>query len=69
MVTTPILSLSCGKLIWHIFIQCSSDLRQRINQVAVQYQMDCLDVLTPDQQTKLAETATGGHRSNGIKRP
>jgi periplasmic protein CpxP/Spy len=40
-----------------------SDLRQRINQVAVQYQMDCRDVLTPDQQAKLAETATERHRA------
>ena len=46
-----------------------STLRQRLNQLAVQYQMDCRDVLTPDQQAKLAETATGRHRSGGKNRP
>ena len=46
-----------------------SGLRQQINQMAEQYQMDCLDVLTPDQQTKLAETATERHKTGGKNHP
>jgi Spy/CpxP family protein refolding chaperone len=43
-----------------------STLRHQLNQLAVQYQMDCRDVLTPDQQVKLAETATERYRT-GVK--
>jgi len=46
-----------------------SALRQRLNQLAVQYQMDCRDVLTPNQQAKLAETETQRHRSGGKNHP
>ena len=46
-----------------------STLRQRLNQLAVQYQMDCREVLTPDQQAKLAETATERHRTGVKKHP
>jgi len=46
-----------------------STLRQRLNQLAVQYQTDCRDVLTPDQQAKLAETATERHRAGRKNHP
>ena len=46
-----------------------SDLRQRLNHLAVQYQMDCRDVLTPDQQAKLGETATERHGAVGKVHP
>ena len=46
-----------------------STLRQRLNQLAVQYQMDCRDVLTPVQQAKLVETATEKHRVGGKNHP
>lgn len=46
-----------------------STLRQRLNQLAVQYQMDCREVLTPDQQAKLVETATERHRTGVKKHP
>jgi Spy/CpxP family protein refolding chaperone len=46
-----------------------SILQQRLNQLAVQYQMDCREVLSPDQQAKMAEKATERHRAGRKNHP
>lgn len=46
-----------------------STLHQRLNQLAVQYQMDCRAVLTPDQQAMLAKTAAERHGVDGKHHP
>jgi len=46
-----------------------STLRQQLNQLTMQYQMDCLDVLTPDQQAALTKTTAERHGVHGKHHP